>query len=249
MKKVALIFIVCSLLLTSLAYSASVEIEVSEVLEGKLIAVSYDNTTNLINISTEFYNTGSIPYNARVETQILKDDEIVFSGWSQEKEFMPGDKHSFYNYWYADSPGDYSLKLKIYFGNEIKEYKKVDFIVSKIKDSEDIFEITKFRTYDDFVIFDIKSKENANNVVIIPSGYTTSWIFEQKVIEDLAANVSKTVLINYYPGPWMPSSLELSVISDKGKYYSADSLEMNKIEGLTGLYFYVTDMIRYAFFK
>ena len=59
MKKIALIFVICSLLITKVACSANVDVEVSEVLKGDLIAVSYDNSTNLVSFSTEFYNTGS----------------------------------------------------------------------------------------------------------------------------------------------------------------------------------------------
>ncbi|MFH0929010.1 MAG: hypothetical protein V1818_01485 [Candidatus Aenigmatarchaeota archaeon] len=244
------LFIVgCFLLLICTAYAASVEVGISEVMEGKLISLSHDNATNIVKFSAEFYNTGSVPYKTRMKTEIIKGDETVFNGWSDEKDFMPGDKRMFETYWHATTSGAYSVKLKAYFGNEIKEYKKVDFVVGSVADSEDVFAIENFRTYDDYVLFDVVSNEDVENVIIMPSGYTAGWIFEQKTIDNLTKNSSKYVMIKYKPTLWSRSAVKMSIVSDDGKYYTEESLEMKKLEGLTGLYFYITDSIKYALFK
>ena len=247
--KTSLILLVCFLLLIRVVYSSSIDVGVSEVLDGNVISVDYDNSSNVVEISEEFYNTGSVPYKARIKTEIFSNSELIFSGWGQENDFMPGDKKTSYIHWYASSPGEYSAKLKVYFADSIKEYKKFDFSVDSVTDSEDIFNISNFRTYDNYVLFDLKSSKDANNITIIPVKYTAGWIFEQKEIASMAENSSKYVMLNYYPSLWEPSSIELTIVADDGKYYTEKTLEMKKIGGITGLFYYIIDGIRLALFK
>jgi len=249
MNKTFFILAVCFLLAIKTAHSSTVDVGVSEVLEGNMISMDVDSSSNLVKFSSEFYNMGSVPYKARIKTEIYNNTHLIFGGWNDEKDFMPGDKKMFDSYWYANAAGDYFVKIKVYFGNDIKEYKKVGFSVENIADSEDIFGIKNFRTYDNYVLFDLESSEDANNIVIIPFQYKAGWIFEQKVIENMAKDSSKYIMLNYYPSLWSPSTVKLAIASDNGKYYSEKTLEMNKITGLTGLFYYITDTIKYALFK
>ena len=249
MNKAFFILVVCFLLAVEIAYSSSVDVGVSEVLEGNMIYANVDDSSNMVRFSTEFYNTGSVPHKARIKTEVYNSTHMLFNGWSDEKDFMPGDKKMFDSYWYADSAGEYSVKIKVYFGNDIKEYKKIEFSVENVAEAEDVFDIKNFRTYEDYVLFDLESNEDVSNIVIIPSQYKSGWIFEQKAIESMAKDSSKYVMLNYYPTLWSPSSVNLAIVSDNGKYYTEKTLEMNKIGGLTGLFYYITDSIKYAFFK
>jgi hypothetical protein len=248
MKRILLIS-VCFLFLMGVAYSAVLDVGVAETLEGNVSSLIYDSSSNLVKFSIEFYNTGSVPYKARVRTEIFNDSEMLFSGWSQEKEFMSGDKKVFDIYWYTAEKGNYLAKVKVYFGNDVKEYKKFGFSIDNIVESEDVFGIKNFRTYNDYIIFDLESSKDAENVTIIPDRYTLGWIFEQKVISKIPANTSKLVVLNYYPTVWQPSNITLDIVSDKGKYYTGETVEMSKKEGLTGLFYYVMDSLRMAFSK
>ena len=246
MNKTSLVFFACFLLLVKAAYSSQVEVGVSQVLDGSIIAVSYDSSSDPVNISEEFYNTGSVPYKARVKAEIFNSSDIIFSGWSSKEVFMPGDKKISDIYWYASSPGDYSAKLKVYFGDIIKEYKKIDFSVDSVPESEDVFDISNFRTYDSYVLFDVQSSRNTSNVVIIPLDYTPGWIFEQKEIPSIAENSSKYIMLSYQPSLWAPSTVKMAIVSDGGRYYTEKTLEMNKLDGLAGMFYYVVDSIRFA---
>ncbi len=247
MKKI--IILICFLFLIGIAYSAVIEVGVAENLKGKISSITYDNSSNLIKFSIEFYNTGSVPYKARIKIEIFNNSEVIFNGWSQEKDFMPGEKKLFDIYWYNNNTGKYFAKLKSYFGNSIKEYKKFEFSIKNSIDSEDIFEIKNFRTYDNYIIFDVQSKKDVKNIVIIPYQYTLGWIFEQKEIANISGNSSKLVVLNYYPTLWTPSNISLAIVSDNGKYYTEKTLEMKKNEGLVGFFYYIIDNIRIALFS
>ena len=247
MKKIALILFICLLTSINIVYSSLIEVGVPESLKGKINSLVYDNASNIVKFPIEFYNTGSVPYKARIKAEILYDNETVFNGWSKERELMPGDKKVFDIYWYNKSSGAYLVKLKAYFGNEIMEYGKFELRINRNLEPEDIFEIKNFRTYDDYIIFDVQSKEDLNNLIVMPNKYPLGWIFEQKEITNITKDIPKTVVINYYPSLWIPSNASLAIAAGKGKYYTEKTLEMKKNEGLVGLFYYIIDRVRIAF--
>jgi len=248
MKKIFLACLVCFFILVKVSYSAIIEVGVTEILDGEVTSIIYDNSSNVVKFSTEFYNTGSVGYKARIKIEVFNDSELVFVGWSKEKVLMPGGKEVFDSYWYGDR-GKYSMKVKTYFGNEIKDYKKFEVELNRDITPEDVFEIKDFRTYDNFVIFDIKSKVDTKDVVIIPSKYTYGWIFEQEKIDSMPENSSKTVIMKYYPTVWNPDNVNLTIVAERGKYYSEKTFEMKKIEGLKGLFLYLIDKLKILVFR
>jgi hypothetical protein len=156
---------------------------------------------------------------------------------------MPGDRKNFEIYWYTNSTGNFSARVRAYFGNEILERK---FSLEK-KNSfspEDVFEIKNLRTYDDFIVFDIKAKRNAKDVVILPSDFPLGWVFEQKKIDFLKEGEEKTVAIDYHPTVWSEGKLNLIVASDEGRYKTEERFEMKKEVGILWLIYYLTDMLK-----
>jgi hypothetical protein len=248
MRKTLLILI-CFLFLIGVAYSAVVEVGIAETLEGNISSLNFDVSSNVAKFSIEFYNTGSVPYKARIKTEIFNNSDMVFSGWGQEMDFMSGEKKISDIYWYANNIGDYFAKLKVYFGNDVKEYRKFGFSVSNFVEAEDVFKIKDLRTYDNYIVFDVQSREDVENVIVIPNNYTPGWIFEQEEIGNMSGNSSKFVLVNYYPTIWKPSNVSLSIVSSDGRYYTEERVEIRKNEGLIGLVYYILDSLRITFFK
>ncbi len=248
MKRVFLTLILFFLVMISIANSSSIEVGVNEGIKGNISSIVYDNNSNIVKFSIEFYNTGSVGYKTRIKLEVSDGNTTIFNGWSQEKDFMPGERKSFDIYWYNNNSGKYFAKLKGYFGNEISEYDKFEFSINISISPEDVFEIKNFRTYDNYMIFDVVSEEDSSNVIIIPYNYPSGWIFEQKDMVNLTKGNPKLVVLNYYPTLWIPSNVSLAIVSDKGSYYTEKTLEMKKIEGLTGLFFYIIDTLRKAFF-
>ena len=249
MEKKILVLVICFLLLIKITYSSIIEVGITESIKGKVSSITYDNTSNLVKFPIEFYNTGSVGYKTRIKIEIFDNDNIIFNAWSQEKDLMPGERETFDIYWYNNNTGEYFAKLKAYFGNEIKNYEKFGFLINKPTLPEDIFEIRNFRTYDNYVIFDIQTKEDVKDVIIMPDKYISGWIFEQKKIDNINKDNSKFVILPFYPTLWTPSNVKLAIASDNGKYYTEKTLEMKKNGGLTGFFYYIIDGLRIIFSK
>jgi len=246
--KTYIFFILCFLILAQIAFSSLIEVDISEDVKSDIIHEVINTSFNAVNFSTEIYNTGSVPYDARARIFVYSENKLIFSGWSQKEDMMPGDKKTFNMYWYASSPGNYESKLRVYFGNEIIESEKEEFQIKDSLEPEDVFIIESFRTYDDHVVFDIVSKRDVENVIIIPSGYVSGWIFEQKTIKNIKKNVINTISINYQPTVWKPTSLKISVMAENGRFYSEKIVEMKKEEGVTGLIYNILDNLKLLLF-
>ncbi|MEM5879634.1 MAG: hypothetical protein QXU74_04055, partial [Candidatus Aenigmatarchaeota archaeon] len=238
------IFLLFSLLFFfSLSRAAIIKVDVSRNLEGKISSFSCDSSKDLIAFHLEFYNTGSIAYRARARVDIINNSKTAFTAWSGEKILMPGDRKNFEVYLYSNLTGNLTLRSRMYFGNEIQE----NFFTIEKKnslESEDVFEIKNFRTYDDFVVFDIKANKAAKDVVILPHNFPLGWIFEQKEIALLNENEEKTVAIKYFPTVWTEGKVNLIVASDGGKHKTERTFEMKKEIGILWLIYYLTDQFK-----
>lgn len=243
-KKKALIFLIfSSLFLFHLVRAVLIDVEIPKSLEGNLTSFSYNSSQDIMKFQSEFYNIGSIAYKARIRLDFINNSKPIFTGWSNEKSLMPGDRKNFEIYLYNNSTGNFSLRLRIYFGNEIQE--RFFTIEKKYSFSpEDVFEIKNFRTYDDFIVFDIKANKNVENVVILPHGFPIGWIFEQKKIDFLSEGKEKTVAIKYYPTVWTEEKITLIVASDEGKHKTERAFEMKKEVGILWLIHYLTDQFK-----
>lgn len=248
MKKLFLFFILCFLILVNAVFPSLIEVDISEDIKSEIIHESPIISYNVVNFSTEFYNTGSVPYDSRARILVYNETKLIFSGWSQKEDLMPGDRKTFDIYWYTNSPGKYESKLRVYFGNEIIENEKKEFQVNEPLIPEDVFTIENFRVYDNHVIFDVLSKKDVENVIIIPSDYVAGWIFEQKSIENVKKDIIKTISINYYPTVWKPTNLKLAVVAENGKYYSEKIVEMKKEGGIANLFYTILDNLKLLLF-
>jgi len=239
--KLFLLSILIFLILTKIVFSIILEVNIDEEVKGKIIYETQNVSKNVVNFKSEFNNIGSVAYKARARVFVYNDSKLVFSGWSNEEILMPGDKKTFNIYFYS-YPGNYESKLRFYFGNEFIEGNKTNFEINETLEPEDIFEIKNFRTYDNYVVFDILSKKSVNNVLIIPYKYPVSWIFEQKKLEKI--DYFKTVSLNYYPSIWKPTSLTIAIVAEDGKYFSEKTIEMKKEEGIFKIFYNILDSLK-----
>ena len=223
-----------------------IKVHIAEVLGGNVSSLAYNQTldTNLFKVTTEFYNTGSVGYNARSRLDIFSQSNLIYTGWSKESSLIPGTRSSYDIYWYEpNTTGDFSAKLRIYYANEIKE-SEISFKIKNFTVSQDIFKISEIRTYDDYIKFSLKSPQSVGNVIVFPSKYPSGWIFEQTKIEKLDENDKVSVSLPYRASLWMPSEVTIAIVTEDGKYYSSKTFSLAKEEGLLKYIHYLTDGLR-----
>lgn len=245
MKKI-LFSILSFLLIIQIANCAMIEVKIPQDLKGNISSYSFNYSLDLSKFQVEFYNTGSIAYKSRIRMNIFNDSQWLFTGWSEEKTLMPGDRKYFEIYWYTNSTGNFTVNLRPYFANEILE-KQFTFEKNTSYLPEDIFDIENFRTYNDYVIFDVKSKKDATNVIIMPHDFPLGWVFEQKKIDIINKGVEKTVVIKYQSAVWTLGKIAILVASDEGKYYTEKTFELKKETGVEWFVHYIIDTIKITF--
>lgn len=233
MRKILLIFTLL-VLIPSFVIAQIIDVNIKGVLSEEVRAVSYDSSieSKPFKIGFELFNTGSIGYTARARLDVFDNDTLVYTGWSDEKTFLPGYHERFYLYWYPSDVGNYTGQVMVYYANEVKELDPVRFEVKSRIVPKKTIEIIDFKTYDEEVELKIKSNQSLENVIIIPSEYPPGWIFEQRMIKNLEKNEIKKVGIPYKPSLWKESNVRIEIVTENGEYYMTGSFLLERETGL-----------------
>jgi len=236
------VLIVSFFLILATSRAQEVDVNIKEVLEVKTTRIDYNSTITdgkTFQVNIELFNSGSVEYRARIRLDIFKQDNLIFTGWSDERHFFPGNQESYFLYWYPfNSEGKFKASIRIYFANEIIKIRPLEFEVkSTEKTPENVFEILDFRTYDEEVELLFKTNKTLENIVIIPVYYPTGWVFEQAKINKLESGEIKIVNLKYEPSLWKQSDVTINIFTEDGKYYASKSFTLKR-ETLFWTYFY-----------
>src|SRR4030042_3575856 len=149
-----IIFLASFMLLVNCANSSVIEVGMSKDLKCNISSFSYDHKLNMIKFDVEVYNTGTVGYLSRVKVDVFDKTVDIFTGWGMKNTLMPGDRKNSEIYWYSNSTGNFTARVRIYYEDEILE-KEFDIEKNTSSVSDSIFEIKNFRVYDAFVVLDI----------------------------------------------------------------------------------------------
>ena len=224
-----------------------IELGIKEIIDKEVGPLFYNKSisNNPFLVSFEIFNSGSVGYRARVRMDIYKDKNFLFSGWSKEHSLNPGIRSKFDIYWFpVNLTGNFIAKIRVYYGNEMDDLKPINFKVKNTLTPKDVVEITNFKTYNDEIIFNIKSDQTLNNVLFIPSDYPLGWVFEQKKIENLEKNEKKQIVIPYEPTLWRETELTINVITEDGEYYTKKQFSLEREGRLSQLLHYLLKIFK-----
>jgi hypothetical protein len=240
-----IIFIVSSLMFVNCVHSSAVEVDISKNLKGNISSFSYDYRLNIIKFDVEFYNTGTIGYKSRIRIDVFNGTNNIFTGWGKENVLMPGDRKNSEIYWYFNSTGNFTVRIRAYYANEIVE-KAFPVEKNTSSESSNIFEIKDFRVYDDFAVLDVSAKKDAKNIIVMPSDFPAGWIFEQGKINLIKKDNKKTITIQYLPDVWSEKDMKLEITSDDGIYYTENMVKLKEEYGISRLFHSIIDKIKLA---
>jgi len=246
--KFFLLFIALLFILPILVHAQIIKISISQILGIEIPNLDYDKIVQngeLFNISFDIYNSGSVGYAARVRLDILKNNDSIFVGWSEELPLWPNSYGHYELFWYpSNSTEKFTARIRIYYANEIKELKPINFEVRTYSSPSSSIKITQFKTYEDKIKIGLVSDKDLKNIIIIPSDYPLGWIFEQVKLDSLSANKEKIIDIQYVPSIWQPIQVNINVVAENGKYFSSESFTMERETGIWSYISYVMESIR-----
>ena len=242
MKKFSIILIFFLSILQ--AKSLVVDVNVPEILDSRISSFIIDKSNpNVVNVKVEVHNTGSLPFNSRVRLDIFGLKGLNRTVWSEEKLINPSEKKVFNLFFYSNESDYFRVKSRIYYSNEIMDYKDVTFELEKTKqETSDIFFIKKMRISKDHLKFDIKSEENGNYVISF-FGYPKSWIVEQEVIS-LKAGKWSPVKVNFKPVGDLNKKLGLEIFSLDGNFYKLIEFKPKRESKIEEIYGNLLDLLR-----
>ncbi len=124
--------------------------------------------------------------------------------------------------------GNFTGKIRIYYANEIKELEPIKFkILGDIIHKKNV-RITDLQTYEDRIEVSLRGNQDLKNIIIIPSGFPTGWIFEQSKIDSINKNEEKKIELKYEPTIWKPTEVTIHVFTEDGRQYTSKSFLMEK---------------------
>ncbi len=126
-----ILIVLCTIaLVPCLSKAIPIFVSVAGKIDGTLsyVNISVNKTTRLVKLTSVWENTGSAGCKVLMRADVENEKGIVvYTSWSVLKRVPPGGVATLKNYWYYDDlRGNYSVRLRLYFCDEIKDYGKIN---------------------------------------------------------------------------------------------------------------------------
>ncbi len=227
-----LAFMAAFLLLSYPVFASEVDVEVSSTVNGSFMVSDFQQIGSFFYIKVGAHNTGSEAYGARVRADVVNGRNIIFTGWSQEKPVAPGEKKSFTVFGYRLPASNQELMIRIYHGNEIAGIGPIGLNSSVPAARGEAFSIENFRTYDDYMRFDLHSNRSLHDIAVFPRGFPGSWIIGQASINSMEANGITEVRLPYETGFFQKRDITIVMATRDGMVYQEQNVSIEREEGI-----------------
>ncbi len=224
-----IIFVI--MFLPTIIKAQEIDVNVIEIIKINILGLKYNSLIENgepLKASFELFNSGSVGYKARVRLNIYKQNKLMQTLWSSEEDFAPGVNHHFDMYYHVNLVGSFKVELKVYVADEIRELKSFNFQVKKINPSNNTFNIKDIKTYEEEIEFNLISKNNLENILIIPTNCPLGWICEQKKIEKIKQNEPVEIKLFYKPGLWKENQITINILTEDGKFIKAENFNLKR---------------------
>ncbi|MEM5799564.1 MAG: hypothetical protein QXZ43_02780 [Candidatus Aenigmatarchaeota archaeon] len=204
------------LLLIPIVFSTSVDVSVVDFINADIVGLRQEDYGKGTKISFESFNSGSIGCQATFRMDISKD-KYSFTAWSNKIIFQPNDRKNIEFYWFPlNITGNFTIKIKYYCANEIKELKEFYIKNENYVYEQPTIDIFSPKFFENKIVFHIKTN-STGEFVIIPYDYPKGWIIKQKKIY-IKNNWPKYVEIEYEKDFWKNGKINLIIVGKNGEY-------------------------------
>ena len=236
--KILVPLVLFTLFLIPMTISADLDVSVPEIINGKMNTINFNKTSlnGVFNTKLELNNIGSVFYKARLRATIFSDGRRLYDIWTDEKSLNPGDKKVFNIYSFINNTGSFDSDLKAYYGGKILDYGNKSFEITGTNNPKDMFEIKRFRASGEYIRFEVKSNEDAKDLVIFFSDFPQSWIVEENNIEKLNKDRKIPVKIKYIPTEKTEEGITLHIFTTDGDYYTSEKFTLKEDVGFKRIF-------------
>ncbi len=214
-------WLIAFLFLLPVVAASNVEVRVAEYLKGEFVLTNYTLNDNILNATTEFYNSGSVSYRLRMRLDVY--DGVNRSVWSDERTLLPGSREHYTIFWPVRN-NNITARFRAYFANEIMPEKSAALAAPQ-QNRSDVFEIANIKTSGSRIEFDVTSNKSAD-IMAVAVSYPTAWIFEESGMHHVENNSIVRVGMNYKADIWSPASITVAIFSYDGKYYTEKKVKL-----------------------
>ncbi|MBU5688484.1 MAG: hypothetical protein QW350_01635 [Candidatus Aenigmatarchaeota archaeon] len=233
------------LLIIPIVVSTMIEVSVVDFINADVIGLKHEDYGRATRISFEVFNSGSVECKAAFRMDVSKE-KYSFTAWSDKIIFRPNNRKNIEFYWFPlNSTGNFTVKIKYYCANEIKEIKEFYIKNENYLYEQPTIDIISPKFFENKIVFHIKTN-STGEFIIIPSEYPKDWRIEQKKIY-IKNNWPKYVELEYEKDFWKVGKINLMVVGKNGEY-GIKTVEIKKEPLFNEITFKITSFINRIFF-
>lgn len=233
-KKIIALSVFLLLMVSSAVAILRVNVYVSSSIDGRIpyfnIPAEVNNTPQSFLVVWE--NTGSVGCRFRLRADIYEiinsTKRQIYTSWSEEIPIEPGAQENLVAYWYPKSPGNFTVHTFIYYCNSIEDGPTGNFTVLKSNITTRAPFDVKTESTESYVEFRFNSREDINDLVIIPREYPLGWIFDSKRMGGIEKGREKIVRVNYEASIWKERNVSFDIVTLDGKFYKQERITLRK---------------------
>lgn len=218
-------------LASSTVFAASVNVNIEDMILSEMKEV-HTISGGLLSSSPELYNAGSVSYAARVRLLVYDNGNEFFSAWSAKDAVMPGARNDFNVFAHVESPGNYTARFFGHYANDAIKLAEYNFSVNEHTPASRSIILSKPRIYDNKITISATSGTGEKGIVIMPVGYPTTWIFEQKTLPALPGKKTARISIPYEADIFSEKEITLIAVSLDGEAFGQIEFTMKREHGL-----------------
>jgi hypothetical protein len=214
------------------AYGLNLQLSVKDVFSADATYFMLNDTYSTLKFETEILNSGSLPFIAQARLDVQNESGTVMTAWSEKKNLMPGINSVFAFSWFPEDAGNYSARLRVYYGDEILE-RTLNFTVKSRAQPEDIFNITTVRAFNSRLLLSFMSTQDAGETLVMPADYPQGWTFAQAAVT--AKKGQNSAWLAYMPASRSSQEINIAIASKDGRYFTKQPVTIVREGGLAAM--------------
>ncbi|MBN2518299.1 MAG: hypothetical protein JXB14_05620 [Candidatus Altiarchaeota archaeon] len=169
-------------------------------------------------------NTGSVGCDVVLRTDVYAKEaekkSHVYTAWSESTPIESGATGNIEAYWLPGEPGEYEANLSIILCNNFLQVLQANISINESQGTFEKapFEVLRVENDEKQVEFEVKSEEDLEELIIIPTKYPLGWRVDSKAFRNIGGDEPKILSLDYEPGIKGEKEITFELLANGGKY-------------------------------